>query len=395
MLTLMVLVQNTAANRRCDYRLELALLSFMDKLKQGLLYVDAAMEQERDSEGAAGADGSRSAPMPQFLRSLLGPKRSHASLPNDVYKNIFKRIGLGGHMDVLGMIMAKVLSNLKIWADNEVLIKETLVLLATLVQGNAGEGAARILLELEVTRGLLQHHTAEHVNFLSYAANARHRTTYYLTLTHLLALHLEDADASGAFELFLQPLLATLGRLQGVANLRTEEARFTIIGLARDFRGIACASNRRLFPLMFDLLYPNSLPLFTRALDTWWDDPAVTVAVLKFWMEVAENKDGRIYFDAAFPGGLLLFKEMAASITAYGRHILAQGPVADGQDAYKLRYKSIGICLACLSLALTGQYVNFGAFTLYGDSTGVCVCLCVCVCACVLRCVCVCVCLCA
>ena len=44
-------------------------------------------------------------------------------------------------------------------------------------------------------------------------------------------------------------------------------------------------------------------------IDKWYanDNPrsfcfSVTVAVLKFWMEIAENKDGRISFDAAFPG---------------------------------------------------------------------------------------------
>ncbi len=47
------------------------------------------------------------------------------------------------------------------WADHAVVIKETLVLLATLVQGNVGEGAARILLELDVTRTLLRQHTSE------------------------------------------------------------------------------------------------------------------------------------------------------------------------------------------------------------------------------------------
>ena len=130
----------------------------------------------------------------------------------------------------------------------------------------------------------------------------------------------------------LQPILATLTRLQATANLRSEEARFQLIGVARDVRGITCATNRRLFPVMFDLLYPACLPVFTRAIDTWydalrllyycftialrlypaclpvvkqkrkkmdrWDDPAVTVAVLKMWMEMAENKEARIYFDA-------------------------------------------------------------------------------------------------
>ena len=312
----------------------------MDKLKQGLLYVDAALEQDKQSaEGGGGAGSAKHQTMPQFLQSLLGSnKRPMATLPQEMYKGVFKRIGLGGHMDVLGIIMGKVLNNLKVWADNAVLVKETLVLLATMVQGNAGEGAARILLDLDITRTLLRQHTAEHVEFLAYRypANARHRTTYYLTLTHLLALHLEDADASGAFEAFIQPILATMTNLQGAVSLRTDEARFSIIGVARDLRGITCATNRRLFPLMFDLLYPACLPVFTRALDTWWDDPAVTVAVLKCWMEMAENKDGRICFDAAFPGGLLLFKEMAASIVAYGRKILSQGPLPEGQVSLSL-----------------------------------------------------------
>jgi hypothetical protein len=69
----------------------------------------------------------------------------------------------------------------------------------------------------------------------------------------------------------LQPILATLTRLQATANLRSEEARFQLIGVARDVRGITCATNRRLFPVMFDLLYPACLPVFTRAIDTWYD----------------------------------------------------------------------------------------------------------------------------
>ena len=132
----------------------------MDKLKQGLLYVDAALESDKEA-GDGGAARPSAAPMPQFLQSLLGNnRRQAAALPAEMYKGVFKRIGLGGHMDVLGIILGKVLSNLKVWADNVVLVKETLVLLATLVQGNAGEGAARVLLDLEITRTLLRQHTA-------------------------------------------------------------------------------------------------------------------------------------------------------------------------------------------------------------------------------------------
>uniref|UniRef100_A0A7S4P578 Exportin-7/Ran-binding protein 17 TPR repeats domain-containing protein n=1 Tax=Guillardia theta TaxID=55529 RepID=A0A7S4P578_GUITH len=365
MLQLMMLIErrNSALNLgRCDYRLEIAMLSFMDKLKQGILYVDAALEQNKESDEDSGSRYS----MPHFLQSLLG-KRMQVNLPKEVYKEIFQRIGLGDHKDVLSILVRKVITNLKVWADNPLVVKETLLMFATMVQGPAGGNAARMLLDLEVTKSLLVNHNGEHVAFLSYPVNAKQRTTYYLTLMQLLVTNPEDPDASGAFEAFLHPLLSTMAYLNSMSSLRTEEAKFAIIGLARDLRGIACASNVRLFPILFESLYPSYLPLFTRALDVWHDDPAVTVAVLKFWMEMAENKEERIRFDAAFPGGLLLFKEMSRSITTYAHHLLNQGPLPEGVDAYKARYKALGVCMASVSLAISGEYVSFGAYTLYGD----------------------------
>jgi hypothetical protein len=53
-----------------------------------------------------------------------------------------------------------------------------------------------------------------HLSFLRYPFNSRHRTTFYLTLTHLLALDSDDVDASGAFEEFMKPILATFSKLQ-------------------------------------------------------------------------------------------------------------------------------------------------------------------------------------
>jgi len=350
---------------RADARLELALLSFMDKLKQGLLYVDSHVADDGMGQGI----GSAGPGIPQLLTSIIG--RRPPGIPAEVYTKIFKRIGLGDHKEVLGLLMSKVLSNLKIWADHPELVKETLVMLATMVHGASDQNAAaRILLELDVTRSLFQHHTAEALPFLSHRGNERHRTTFYLTLTHLLSLNEADVDASGAFEAFLQPIIATLDSLMNTPNLRTEECRRAIIGVTRDLRGITCASNHRMYPLLFDLLYPRYLPLLTRALETWGDAPDVTNSVLKLWMELSENKDGRIKFDGAFPGGLLLFKELSASVCTYGSALLAQpDTVQPGVDAYKTRYKGIGVCLAALALALTGEYVDLGAFTLYGDKT--------------------------
>lgn len=44
-----------------------------------------------------------------------------------------------------------------------------------------------------------------------------------------------------------------------------------------------------------------------------------------------------------------------------------QRPVPPG-DVYSQRYKGISLCLAMLSRALNGSYVNFGVFELYNDA---------------------------
>ena len=49
---------------------------------------------------------------------------------------------------------------------------------------------------------------------------------------------------------------------------------------------------------------------------------------------------------------------------AYGNRVLS---VPSGSDPYAAKYKGIWVCLTILSRALSGNYVNFGVFDLYGD----------------------------
>lgn len=58
-------------------------------------------------------------------------------------------------------------------------------------------------------------------------------------------------------------------------------------------------------------------------------------------------------------------REVSKVLVSYGRRILALGPAA--QNGYDTRYKGIWICLLALSRAMSGGYVNFGVFELYGD----------------------------
>ena len=51
-------------------------------------------------------------------------------------------------------------------------------------------------------------------------------------------------------------------------------------------------------------------------------------------------------------------------LVIYGKRVLTLPPTS---DPYPQKYKGIWICLSILTRALSGNYVNFGVFDLYGD----------------------------
>jgi exportin-7 len=66
----------------------------------------------------------------------------------------------------------------------------------------AGYMSGKLLLKLDATAFILQHHTAEHFAFLDDPANSRSRTSFYCTLARLLFM--EDTPAK--FKSFVAPL---------------------------------------------------------------------------------------------------------------------------------------------------------------------------------------------
>jgi exportin-7 len=76
------------------------------------------------------------------------------------------------------------------------------------------------------------------------------------------------------------------------------------------------------------------------------------------------NKGVRVAFDQSSANGILLFRETSEVLCSYGSRVLSL-PVE--QDIYVEKYKGIRLLLNTLSYALSGNYVNFGVFELYGD----------------------------
>lgn len=231
----------------------------------------------------------------------------------------------------------------------------------------SGYMSGKLLLKLDSVSMAMQHHTADHFAFLREPANARSRTAFYATLGRLLFTE----DSTVKFKAFVQPfdqLSQQLTQLfqQNPAAFRSQPTRALLSGLFRDLRGVVSATaSRRTYCMFFDWVYPQHMPLWLAAMETFADSPDVADPLLKLLAELVQNRTQRITFEPSSVSGILLFRELSRLVCAYGQRILAQ-PVP-ASDPYATRYKGVAAAHCALQRALAGNYVNFGVFDLYGD----------------------------
>jgi exportin-7 len=149
-----------------------------------------------------------------------------------------------------------------------------------------------------------------------------------------------------------------------------------MVTLARNLKGISlAATNTDQYNALFKYLVENpknanqcKICVFSAAADLWWDEPQVVVPILKFISEFANNKAQRIVFDANSPNGIVLFREAAKVLSAYGQRMLQRPPTFPYRDVYEEKYKGIGAALSLFTNTLSGNYANLGVFELYGDN---------------------------
>ncbi|XP_011034634.1 PREDICTED: exportin-7-like isoform X1 [Populus euphratica] len=293
-----------------------------------------------------------------FRKSYVGDQAVHSS--KQLYARLSELLGLSDHLLILNVIVSKIATNLKCYTESEEVINHTLSLFLELASGYM---TGKLLLKLDAIKFIVANHTREHFPFLEEYRSSRSRTTFYYTIGWLIFME----DSPVKFKSSMEPLLQVFLRLEATPDsmFRTDVVKYALIGLMRDLRGIAMATNsRRTYGLLFDWLYPAHMPLLLKGISHWTDTPEVTTPLLKFMAEFVLNKAQRLTFDSSSPNGILLFREVSKLIVAYGTRILSLPNVA---DIYGYKYKGIWICLTILSRALAGNYVNFGVFELYGD----------------------------
>ncbi|CAK9160504.1 unnamed protein product [Ilex paraguariensis] len=277
-----------------------------------------------------------------------------------LYARLSELLGLHDHLLLLNVIVAKIATNLKCYAESEEVIDHTLSLFLDLASGYM---TGKLLLKLDTIKFIVAHHTREHFPFLEVYRCSRSRTTFYYTIGWLIFME----DSPVKFKSSMDPLLQVFISLESTpdAMFRTDSVKYALIGLMRDLRGIAMATNsRRTYGLLFDWLYPAHMPILLKGISHWADTPEVTTPLLKFMAEFVLNKAQRLTFDSSSPNGILLFREVSKLLVAYGSRIFS---LPNAADIYAFKYKGIWIALTILSRALAGNYVNFGVFDLYGD----------------------------
>uniref|UniRef100_A0A2K6C1U3 Exportin 7 n=1 Tax=Macaca nemestrina TaxID=9545 RepID=A0A2K6C1U3_MACNE len=307
----------------------------------------------------------------QFRKIYIGDQVQKSS---KLYRRLSEVLGLND--ETMGspaffFFLSSSITNLKYWGRCEPITSKTLQLLNDLSIGYPFLSYVRKLVKLSAVQFMLNNHTSEHFSFLginnqSNLTDMRCRTTFYTALGRLLMVDLgEDEDQ---YEQFMLPLTAAFEAVAQMFSTNSFNEQEAKVSDKRPERGIAFAFNAKTpsFMMLLKWIYPSYMPILQRAIELWYHDPACTTPVLKLMAELVHNRSQRLQFDVSSPNGILLFRETSKMITMYGNRILTLGEVPKDQ-VYALKLKGISICFSMLKAALSGSYVNFGVFRLYGD----------------------------
>ncbi|XP_073223202.1 uncharacterized protein [Cicer arietinum] len=283
-----------------------------------------------------------------------------AVFSSKLYTRLSELLGLHDHLLLINVIVGKIATNLKYYTKCKEVIDHTLTLFLEMASGYM---TGKLLLKLDTVKHIFLNQNREQFPFLENWECFRSRTTLYYTIGMLVFME----DSQLKFKSSMEPFLQVLVRLNSTpdALFQSDAVKYAFIGLMRDLRGIAMATNsRRTYGFLFDWLYPAHMPILLKGLAHYAEVPEVTTALLKFVAELVLNKSQRLTFDSSSPNGILLFREVSKLIVAYGARTLS---LPNRADMYTSKYKGISICLIILVRALSGNFVNFGIFELYGD----------------------------
>ncbi|KFD56254.1 hypothetical protein M513_03032 [Trichuris suis] len=323
----------------------------------------------------------------QFRKTYLSDNSANSA---DVCEQISRSLDLPEGNSVLYVVLDKVLYNLKTFIGHEDLILQSIELLKGM---SMGYKASKTLLSLPRMQYVVANHSLDQFFALSRDGDSealRLRTALYETLVSMVC-YISDEELSDRLKQFLRPFTGTkviesqmsckaLGYLSidGLYDVISvndsslffqEGSKKAVTSLARDLRGVfAALSTKQAYGTAFELIYPRCFQVFLRACELWYMDSKVVSPILRFCIEIGTNRSQRVQFSLSVPTGYLLARDFSKLITVYGSRLLPTTGIPP-EHIYHIRYKGMMLCFAMLRSIFTGNCINFGVFSLYGDSS--------------------------
>ncbi|KAI1720846.1 galactoside-binding lectin domain-containing protein [Ditylenchus destructor] len=282
--------------------------------------------------------------MDEFRKAYISDQIQRESR---VYEKLNVELGIGDDAAALRFYAQKIITNLKFWGHHDKLLAATLGLLGDLTVGFAN---VRRLLKTEEIQLLLKNHST--FDFVSSNNNLKimkSRTNFYTALVRLLNLELDD-DVS-MFEMFMEPISAKFKEVYelfqrgdiGTAN--QQSIQMLVIGLCRDLRGVASScSKKSTFNLLLNWTLPEVFAVLQGAVQLWADVANVMTPIMKLVQELTLNRQSRLSYDMHSCVSVILFREVSKIICDYG------------------------VICGTLRHVLSGGYLPFGVFWIYGDN---------------------------
>ncbi|KRZ78505.1 Exportin-7 [Trichinella papuae] len=291
-----------------------------------------------------------------------------------VFQKLSNVLGISDETALLTIIVRKAIQNLKHFTGNETLLSDSMKLIDSLSDGYS---AAKIVLTLQDVNFLMTNHTAQHFPLLGLEVDIKTmklRTQFYFMLSRLVNLTCgENVDEE--FDRLLTPFKDVIDGLEKIfqgsdsSTLQEERSKRSVIGLCRDLRGILLACNNNLaYSRVFQQIYPTVFFIFNQAIKLWSTDHDLVSPIFRFCIELCDNRSTRMNFKVSCPYGYLIFKEITNIVKNYVENILNVQDILE-QHIYEMRLKGFLLCFRMFRKLFVGQYLNFGVFYLFGDSS--------------------------
>jgi len=275
---------------------------------------------------------------------------------------------------MLDVIINKIVTNLKYWTSDGIVLSKTLNLFNELT---VGFSCVRKLKKVQTVQLLMG---SDHTNAFPFldpvtsVVDSRFRTVFYQSIGRILMVDLgEDKEK---LHKFMKPLVEKINSIKQMmmslsndnnAQLN-EHTMKVVIAVCRDFRGVIFSFNTKVsFSMFFDIIYPVFFDLLQKSLQLWGSIPQLSISVLKLLTEMVMNRGQRLMFEITSPNGILLFKEASKAVCIYGTCLLSRQEPLPKDKVYSHRLKGMTQVFRLLKNALCGNFVNFGVFTLYND----------------------------